>query len=198
LHAELTDAGFTVVGLALDEADAAREWVEAANPTYPMLVDPDHLAAERLGIFNVPTALWVDEWDRIVRPPVMAPVDDLFRDFTHVDSAVHHDQLRAWVGDGTLPFDAEQTRARIPPATDSEQLARAHRRLGAHLHRIGRDDRAVVHFQRAVELAPMDWTIRRGTMPLRGGDPFGAEFFAFWEEWEAAGRPGYGSADRGG
>jgi hypothetical protein len=133
-----------------------------------------------------------------VRAPVMAPVDDLFKDFTHVDSTVHHEQLRAWVNAGVLPYSAQEARERIPAPTDDEQLARAHRRLGAHLHRMGVDDRARVHFARAVELAPMDWTIRRGTMPLRGGDPFGAEFFEFWNEWDAAGRPGYQSADRGG
>ena len=187
-----------MIAVALDEADAAREWVEAATPTYPSLVDPDHLVAERLGISNVPTAVWIDEDDNVVRPPVIAPVDDLFRDFTHIESSVHHDQLRAWVRDGVLPYDEATARAKVEPPSDAEQLARAHRRLGAHLRRTGHDDRADAHFGRAVELAPMDWTIRRGTLPLRGGDPFGQEFFDFWQEWEAAGRPGHQSADRGG
>ena len=65
------------------------------RPDVSTFVDPDHVIAERLAIYNVPTVIWFDEDDRIVRPPVMAPVDDLFKDFTNVDSTVHHEQLRA-------------------------------------------------------------------------------------------------------
>ena len=193
LQDELGGRGFTVVAVALDEPDAAREWIEGAAPNYPSLVDPDHLTAERFGILNIPTVVWVDEDDNIVRAPVIAPVDDTFREFTQIDSSVHHDQLRAWVNDGVLPYDEDEARERVPPANEGEQMARTERRLGAVLRRMGRDDRAEVHFARAAELAPMDWTIRRGSMPLKGEDPFGQPLFDFWQEWEAAGRPTYGA-----
>ena len=47
------------------------------------------------------------------------------------------------------------------------------------------------HFDAAVELAPLDFSIRRASMRHRGEDPFGQEFFELWEQWSAAGRPGY-------
>jgi len=63
--------------------------------------------------------------------------------------------------------------------------------LRSWLHRNGHVALAEQHFTRAVDLAPLDFSIRRSSMPLRGQDPFGTEFFELWEQWNDAGRPGY-------
>lgn len=193
LHDELRPFGFTLLSISMDDdVESARPWVEAASPSpdFPVLVDPDHRIADAFGIVNVPSVVWIDAHDRVVRPPVIAPGDDRFNAFTLIDSSVHHDQLRAWVRDDELPAGGPEPE----PPTDDLQQARVERRLAAWLHRHGRDDAAVAHFQRAIDLAPLDFTIVRGSMPLRGEDPFGESFFAFWERWQDAGRPGYGSA----
>jgi len=186
---ELEPEGLSVYSVALDASpDDARPWIEAADPDYPVVVDTAHVTAERYGITNVPSVVWVDEGGTVVKPPTIAPGDDQFRDFTQIDSATHHDALRRWVRDGELPA-ADDAPA---PRTPDEQLALAERRLGAWLHAEGHDQAAAAHLARAVDLAPWDWTIRRGGIALRGEDPFlGDEFLEFWQTWDAAGRPGY-------
>jgi tetratricopeptide (TPR) repeat protein len=80
----------------------------------------------------------------------------------------------------------------MPPTFD-EQQARAHHALAWHLHQTGAAEEAAEHWQRAIKLSPYDWTIRRGSMWLRGENPFGSEFAEAWMEWENAGRPDYAS-----
>jgi hypothetical protein len=173
-----------------------RQWArgEPTSPlTYPVLVDRDHRVAELYGIVNIPTSVWIDKADRIVRPPAITPADDTFKDFTKIDSSLHHDALRRWVLEGNAPLDDDGVRARQVPPTPELQAARAERRLAMHLLRDGHREAAERHLERAMELAPDDWTINRGSMPVRGLDPFGQAFFDFYQRWEAAGRPGYAS-----
>lgn len=190
LQDELADSGLRIFSVALDnDPEDSRPWIEAGHPTYPVAVDTAHVTAERYGITNVPSVVWVDEDDVIVKPPTIAPGDDQFVAFTKIDSEQHHEALRRWVRDGVLPDSA-----RLEPVerTDDEQLALAERRVAAHLQRTGHTDAARRHLATAQELAPWDWTVRRGGIALTGGDPFlGEEFTSFWEEWDASGRPGY-------
>jgi hypothetical protein len=180
------------VSVALDEADAARPWVEEAGElSFPVLADANHRVAELFGVINIPATVWFDESGEMVRPPTIAPADDRFKQYTKIDASVHHDALRAWVLHGEIDTSLMQ-RWSQPDAQDAP-LARAHRRVASWLHRTGNDDAALEHFAEAERLAPFDWTIRRGSMPLKGEDPFGQPLFTFWQEWEAAGRPGYGT-----
>ncbi|KQW50685.1 hypothetical protein ASC77_25505 [Nocardioides sp. Root1257] len=190
LQDELADAGLRVFSVALDaDPEDSRPWIEAAAPSYPVAVDTAHLTAERYGITNVPSVVWIDEDDRIVKPPTIAPGDDGFVEFTQIPADQHHDLLRAWVRDGVLPDGAG---AEVAERTDDEQRALAHRRIALHHRRAGRTEPAKQQLALAGELAPWDWTVRRGGIAMTGGDPFlGEEFISFWEEWNASGRPGY-------
>jgi peroxiredoxin len=190
LQDELADAGLRLFSVALDaDPEDARPWIEAGHPSYPVVIDTAHVTAERYGITNVPSVVWVDEDDRVVKPPTIAPGDDQFVEFTQIESDRHHDALRAWVREGVLP---ESARTEPTERSDDEQRALAERRVAAWLQARGRSDAARAHLAAAQELAPWDWTVRRGGIAMTGGDPFlGEEFTSFWEEWDASGRPGY-------
>ncbi len=184
LSEELKADGLDIVTVAIDEdCEAVRPWAEGTD--LPVGLDPEHRLSDVFGIVNVPSVVWLDEDGRLVKPPTIAPGDDQFREFTKVDADSHHDALRRWVRSGEVPSVAE--------AADDDDLraARTERRLAAWLHRHGHPDAAEEHFAAAVALAPLDFTIARSSMPLRGQDPFGTEFFALWEQWNDAGRPGY-------
>ena len=71
--------------------------------------------------------------------------------------------------------------------TPEVQQARLHLRIAVLLNDRGDDDGMNEHLAKAHELAPNDWVIRRGSMPMQGKDPFGVPFFEFIQEWTAAG-----------
>jgi hypothetical protein len=192
LHEELCAFGFTVITVALDKSpEDARPWIEAARPTHPSLIDTGHLIAELFNIVNVPTILWIDERGKIVRPNDVAFGTDTFKSITGLESGKPLAAVRAWVRDERPAFTGEEIRALQSLPTADDQQARAEFGLGEWLFRRGRPEAAARHFARAGELAPHDFTIRRGTMPMRGIDPMGPDFRRMLGEWTAAGHPYY-------
>jgi hypothetical protein len=153
-------------------------------------VDSHHVVVDRYGWLNVPTVVWIDEKGVIVRPSDLQFGNDAFIDFHGIASAPHLEALRGWVTRDELHHRAagEPGYREQLAATREEQEARACFVLGWHLAETGRHDAAERWFVRAGELAPYDYTIRRGALPIRGKDPMGPDFFEMYETW---GTPGY-------
>ena len=183
LYEELGPLGFVPITIALDNAESARPFIARANPTHPSLVDADHAVADLFNIINVPTMIWIDEQDWIVRPNDQQFGTDLFVALTHRPSGPFLAAVRAWVREGRGALAPDDVRSQQTLPSDDQQRGRAEFRLGWHLYQAGKKDAAERHLVRAGELAPGDWTIRRGSLPLRGIDPFQSpEFLALWQE----------------
>jgi len=192
VHEELRSFGFSVVTVALDRSPAdARPWIDAAKPEHPSLIDTRHVVADLYNMVNVPTIVWIDERGRIVRPNDVAFGTDTFKHITGLEAAKHLGALRAWVRGEAPPLPKARTQALQSLPTDTDQQARAEFGLGRWLFECGRSEAAARHFERAGELAPHDFTIRRGTMPLRGIDPMGPAFREMLGAWTKAGNPYY-------
>ncbi len=67
--------GFELVTVGLDTLGAAgcQPYIEAAAPSHPALIDQRHVLAEKFGVINIPSAIWINEEGVIVRPAEAAP-----------------------------------------------------------------------------------------------------------------------------
>ena len=178
LHHELAEEEglpFTVFGVMADRhLSDALPWIEAAAASYPLVIDTHHRVPELYNMFNVPTIVWIDEEGRIVRPNDVAVMNPRGAKLVGVDPEAYRDRVRAWAR-GEAPALSSEERARALmwdrlPAPE-EQQARAEFALGQWLWEHGRGEAAARHFESAVELAPGDIMIQRGTMRMRSMDP---------------------------
>jgi hypothetical protein len=114
-----------VITVALDSAGAAAagEWIRAAQPTHPALIDAHYDLATRYHLVNVPSAVWIDERGRIVRPAEVAFADNRFIAYTSFDMTRYLDAIRDWVAQGPAsghvrpPADAGSGSRCPPPRT---------------------------------------------------------------------------------
>lgn len=179
LHEELAGHRFTVIAVAMDSRDGdPLPWIEAAKPTYPVLIDRDHRLAELYGIVNVPQAVWIDESGRIVRPAEPAGAYEGFRRMnrqtrempeevarlTAQAKSTYLDAIRDWARNGARSphaLAAERARAHLPAVSEDAARAQALFRLAQALFRRGEREEAERWIREASRLHPDSWCIWR-------------------------------------
>lgn len=188
---ELSDTDLAIIAVAIQEdGEGLAPFLEGI--TMPVLLDREHVLTELYAISNVPTVIWIDADDSIVRPNSVAVSTDTFVDFTGVTCEQDLVALRRWIREGVVPISPAEAESAVADLADDEVDARLEFRVAAQLRRTGDEAAAAAHFERAAELAPYDFTIRRAMMPLTGVDPFGEAFFELYAEFQAAGSPYHG------
>ncbi|HEV7864370.1 MAG TPA: hypothetical protein VGR20_16805 [Acidimicrobiia bacterium] len=185
------------------DADA---WRGAAAPQYPCLIDERHQVSLLYGMVNVPTAVWIDEEGRMVRPPEPAGVNESFKaidlaSFSMPPEAIeigsrqrnrYLDAVRDWVRrgpDSPAALPPDEVRSRIGAGEPGAARAAAHFRLAAALYRRKGLEAARPHFAEAARLRPENWAYQRQARQLGHPDAVG-ELDAgpeFWASLEARG-----------
>ncbi len=192
LRAELHPKGVEIITVALDTggAEAARQWIEAARPEHPSLIDAAHVTDELFGFVNVPMSVWIDEEGMLVRPAEPAqvrrsplrdmavPADGLPERLRETliqvkqipdSSAPYLAGLRDWAEHGSasrVALSPDQVVARSRPRSPELARAAACFELGQFLWRDGDHDAAVGWFREAHRLDPDNWTYKRQAWTL--------------------------------
>ena len=200
-----------VLAIALDQPEAARQWIEAASPGYPCLIDRDHITAELYNLVNVPQAVWIDEDGRMVRPPETAGSTDGLKSMDRKTFAMpqavvderqrvktaYYDAVRDWAAHGASSvyvMDAKSVLAHLSVPDTAIAEAHAHFRLGQALLRDGKSEEATIEFAEATRLHPDSWAMWRQTAEKNAIGLAVSD--AFWERVDALGdRPYYPPAD---
>ncbi len=179
-----------MVTVALDiEPQHTYQWIDAASPTHPSLIDTTHVTDELFGFVNIPMAVWIDEDGKIVRPAEGASIErSPLRDMdipeglpermtkmlTEVKKIPEQaDDYRAaivdWVHNGPasrFALDEADVIARSQPRGQDEARAAACFELGEHLRRTVGDAAAVTWWREAHRLYPANWTYKRQAWTL--------------------------------
>ena len=186
LYQELKAKNFEIISVAQDTGGAkdAGPWITAAKPEYTALVDEQQIVTRKYGMVNVPTAVWIDEQGRIVRPNEVAFIDDRFKSFTNMESAPYIDAIRDWATKGAKSvyvLSEAELKARLKPQSDDRPNDRlkadAEFALAEHLYKQGKGVDAIPHFKEAQRLDPDNWNYKRQAWALSDADrDYGTNF----------------------
>jgi len=209
LHQQ-SNGGFELVTVGLDAlgVEGCQAFMEAAAPTHPALIDRHHTLAEKFGVTNIPSSIWIDENGIIVRPAETAPAPpkpdqgsaapeqapdlsaaperlrDMMAEAAKIqsDAQTYHQALRDWVtlgADSQYSLSPDEVVERSRPRSPEVALGHAHFELATALEVAAEHSAAIAHFKTAHELVPDSWTFRRQAWSL---ETVGEGPFArFWQ-----------------
>ncbi len=197
LYDDYHDQNFVAIAVAMDtDIEAARPWIEAVGPTYPVLIDREHRLAELYDMVNVPQAVWIDERGRIVRPtenagayegframdPTTRTVPDAIAAKVAETKSTYVAAIRDWIEKGPASvhaFSPDQARAHFRASGARVAAAHVLFRLGLYLRQTGKRDEADALLAKASRLHPESWNIwRQAAETLDNGLAAGPDFWA--------------------
>jgi tetratricopeptide (TPR) repeat protein len=191
----LKDKNFMIVSIAEDTGGVkdAGQWIAAAKPEYTALIDDKHLVTHLYNMVNVPTAVWINEQGRIVRPNEVAYVDNRYKAMHGIDAAPYLDAIRDWVANGdrsAYVMTEQQLQERLKPQSPDRSMADAEFALGEYLYKQGKGPDAIPHFKEAQRLAPDNWNYKRQAWALSDAErDYGTTFMK--EVQKLGGKPYY-------
>lgn len=184
-----------IVSIAEDTGGVkdAGPWIAAAKPEYTALIDDKHLVTHLYNMVNVPTAVWINEKGRIVRPNEVAYVDNRYKAMHGIDAAPYLDAIRDWVTNGDRSasvMSEQQLQERLKPQSPDRAMADAEFALGEYLYKQGNGPDAIPHFKEAQRLAPDNWNYKRQAWALSDAErDYGTTFTK--EVQKLGGKPYY-------
>jgi hypothetical protein len=191
----LKDKNFEIISVAQDTGGVrdAGKWIDAANPGYTVLVDTQHLVTRLYDMVNVPTAVWINEQGRIVRPNEVAYVDDRYKSMHRIEAAPYLDAIRDWAANGdrsAFVLSEQELKERLAPQNPDHALAAAEFGLAEYLYRNGQGPASIRHYKEAQRLNPDSWNYKRQAWALSDAErEYGTNFMK--EVQKLNGKPYY-------
>ena len=178
----MKDKNFEIISVAQDTGGVkdAGQWITAAKPEYTVLIDSTHLVTRRYNMVNVPTAVWINEQGRIVRPNEVAYVDNRYTSMHKIEAAPYLDAIRDWAANSdksVFALSEKQLKEQMEQQKPEWALAAAEFALAEHLYQQGQAAASIKHYKEAQRLNPDNWNYKRQAWALSNADQnYGTNF----------------------